>query len=67
MLELSIYGIIILFHSCLKHVALDYHFILIMFFTPGFLCIVHISSKDQLADTFTIFFAYYILLLVLTK
>ena len=41
-----------IFHSRMKHVALDYHFICGCI-SSGALRISHISTKDQLADTLT--------------
>ena len=40
------------FHSCIKHLAIDYHFVrdLIQSFE---LCVVHVSPGDQLADVLT--------------
>ena len=40
------------FHSRMKHVALDYHFIRNQV-QSGALRVVHVSTKDQLADTLT--------------
>ncbi|XP_019090121.1 PREDICTED: uncharacterized protein LOC109128365 [Camelina sativa] len=40
------------FHSKMKHVALDYHFVR-EFIQSGVLRVTHISSKDQLADSLT--------------
>lgn len=41
-----------IFHSRMKHVALNYHFIR-QLVQSGFLRVSHVSSKDQLADTLT--------------
>ena len=40
------------FHSRMKHVALDYHFIRELV-QSGFLRVSHVSSKDQLAESLT--------------
>lgn len=40
------------FHSRIKHLALDYHFIRNQI-TSGILRVAHVSSKDQLADALT--------------
>ncbi|CAE5959206.1 unnamed protein product [Arabidopsis arenosa] len=41
-----------IFHSRMKHLALDYHFIRNQI-TSGSLRVAHVSSKDQLADALT--------------
>ncbi|CAA7051267.1 unnamed protein product [Microthlaspi erraticum] len=41
-----------IFHSRMKHLALDYHFIRNQI-TSGVLRVAHVSSKDQLADALT--------------
>ena len=41
-----------IFHSRMKHLALDYHFIRNQI-TSGSLRVVHVSTKDQLADALT--------------
>ena len=41
-----------IFHSRMKHVALDYHFIREQV-QGGALCVAHVSSADQLADALT--------------
>lgn len=41
-----------IFHSRMKHVALDYHFMRNQI-TSGSLRVVHVSTKDQLADALT--------------
>ena len=40
------------FHSRMKHVALDYHFICERV-QIGALCVAHVSSENQLADALT--------------
>lgn len=40
------------FHSRMKHIALDYHFIRNQV-QSGMLCVVHVNTKDQLADALT--------------
>lgn len=40
------------FHSRMKHLALDYHFIRNQV-TAGTLCVAQVSSKDQVADALT--------------
>ncbi|KAL0666781.1 hypothetical protein Bca4012_029485 [Brassica carinata] len=40
------------FHTRMKHVALDYHFIRGQM-QHGMLCVAHINTKDQLADALT--------------
>ena len=40
------------FHSRMKHIALDYHFIRNQI-QAGILRVTHVSTRDQLADTFT--------------
>lgn len=42
----------LVFHSRMKHLALDYHFIRNQI-TSGTLRVAHVSSKDQLADALT--------------
>lgn len=41
-----------IFHSCMKHVAIDYHFIRDQV-QSGQLRVTHVSSADQLADLLT--------------
>lgn len=40
------------FHFCMKHLALDYHFVN-QFVQSGQLRVTHITSDDQLADALT--------------
>lgn len=40
------------FHSRMKHIALDYHFVRDNI-QSGALRVAHVSTKDQLADTLT--------------
>ena len=40
------------FHSRMKHVAIDFHFIREQV-QNGTLCVSHVSSDDQLVDAFT--------------
>ena len=40
------------FHSCMKHIALDYHFIREQV-QSGLLRVAHVSSVDQLVDALT--------------
>ncbi|KAL6314322.1 hypothetical protein AAG906_019022 [Vitis piasezkii] len=40
------------FHSCMKHVAIDYHFIRNQV-QSGALCVIHVSSADQLVNDLT--------------
>ncbi|WJZ87694.1 hypothetical protein VitviT2T_007058 [Vitis vinifera] len=42
----------LVFHSCMKYVAIDYHFIQDQV-QSGALRVIHVSSTDQLADTLT--------------
>ena len=42
----------LVFHSRMKHVAINFHFIREQVQT-GVLCVVHVSSVDQLADALT--------------
>ena len=41
-----------IFHSRMRHIALDYHFIRNQI-QAGILRVTHVSTRDQLADTFT--------------
>ena len=40
------------FHSRMKHLAIDYHFVHDLV-QPSKLCVVHVSAGDQLADALT--------------
>ena len=44
----------LVFHSCMKHLAIDYHFVcdLVKSFE---LCVVHVSTSDKLVDALTKF------------
>ena len=41
-----------IFHSCMKHIELDYHFIHEQVQSDA-LCVAHVYSKDQLVDALT--------------
>ena len=41
-----------IFHSCMKHIAINFHFVCDKV-TVGQLCVVYVSTNDQLVDALT--------------